>query len=60
MTDELRAKIIAYNKRVARKTEMAADMEILAAKLFGLLEGLSALLPDEVKAVLRKYGYDIE
>lgn len=47
----------ALKAKLMEQKEKSADMEILAAKLFGLLHHISALLPNEVKEVLKKYGY---
>ena len=59
MKKELREKILAYNKQVAEKSEKAADMEVLIAALARLPWGqLKKVLSDEVKDVLKKYGFD--
>lgn len=61
MKPELRAKIIAYNKSVAEKSEKAADLDIIAAQLMKLPPGqLKKVLSEEVCAVLEKYGIDME
>lgn len=58
MKPELKAKIIAYNKVVAEKTEKATDLDILVAEIMKLPYGqLKKVLTDEVMAVLAKYGY---
>ena len=58
MNKELRAKIIAYNKTVAAKSEKATDLDIIVAELMKLPYGqLKKVLTDEVVAVLEKYGY---
>lgn len=57
MKDELRAKIIAYNKAQAERKEKADDLEIIVAAMAKLPWGqLKKLLTDEVVAVLEKYG----
>lgn len=57
MKKELRAKIIAYNKVVAAKSEKAADMDAIVAALSKLPPGqLKKVLSDDVIAVLKKYG----
>lgn len=61
MKPELRAKIIAYNKSVAEKAEKASDMDVLIGAISKLPPGqLKKVLSEEVKAVLRKYGLDLE
>lgn len=60
MSPELRAKIIAYNKSVAEKSEKAADLDIIVAQLMELPPGqLKKVLTDDVLAVLAKYGVQI-
>lgn len=57
MKDELRAKIIAYNRAQAERKEKAEDLEILVAAMAKLPWGqLKKLLTDDVVAVLEKYG----
>lgn len=57
---ELRARIIAYNKSVAEKSEKATDLDIIVAKLMELPPGqLKKVLTDDVLAVLAKYGVTI-
>lgn len=57
--DEVKAKILAYNKAVAEKAEKATDLDIIVASLMKLPYGqLKKVLTDDVIAVLRKYGYD--
>ena len=54
---ELRARIIAYNKSVAEKSEKATDLDIIVAKLMELPPGqLKKVLTEEAIAVLKKYG----
>ena len=61
MSPELRSKIIAYNKSVAKKSEKAADLDIIVAQLMELPPGqLKKVLTDDVLAVLAKYGVRIE
>ena len=58
---ELRARIIAYNKSVAERSEKANDLDIIVAKLMELPPGqLKKVLTDEVIAVFAKYGVVIE
>lgn len=57
MKPELRARIIAYNKAVAEKSEKAADLDIIVSQIMKLPQGqLKKVLTDEVIAVLEKYG----
>ena len=60
MKPEMRAKIIAYNKRVKEKGDKADDMDVLIAAFAKLPPGqLKKVLTDEVLAVLKKYGVDV-
>lgn len=57
MKQELREKIIAYNRAAAERAEKASDMDTLIAALAKLPYGqLKHILTDEVLAVLEKYG----
>lgn len=59
MKKELREKIIAYNKQVNARGEKANDMDVLVKALAKLPWGqLKKVLSDEVKEVLRKYGFE--
>lgn len=59
MKKELREKIIAYNKQVKAKGKKADDMDVLIKALAKLPWGqLKKVLSDEVKEVLKKYGFD--
>lgn len=61
MKPELRAKIIAFNKKRAEEGEKATDMDIIVGKLLALPPGqIKKILDDEVLAVLEKYGYTDE
>lgn len=61
INQKLRAKIIAYNKAVAEKSEKAADLDIIVSQIMKLPPGqLKKVLTDEVLAVLAKYGVTIE
>jgi hypothetical protein len=58
MKPELRARIVAYNKAVAEKSEKATDLDIIVSEIMKLPYGqLKKVLTDEVLAVLAKYGY---
>ena len=55
---ELRAKIIAYNKTAAERKEKATDLDTLVAAIMQLPYGQQKkVLSDDVLAVLAKYGY---
>ena len=55
--DELKAKILAYNKAVAEKAEKATDLDIIVASIMELPYGqLKKVLTDDVMAILAKYG----
>lgn len=57
MKPELRAKIIAYNKAVAEKSEKASDLDVIVSAMAKLPPGqLKKVLTDDVIAVLEKYG----
>jgi len=61
MKPELRAKILAFNKKRAEEGEKATDMDIIVGKLLALPPGqIKKVLDDEVLAVLEKYGYTDE
>lgn len=61
MKPELRAKILAYNKSVAERTERAADLDIIVAAFKKLPPGqLKKVLTDDVIAVLKKYGISFD
>lgn len=61
MNPELRAKIIAYNKSVAERSEKANDLDILVAEIMKLPPGqLKKVLSDDVLSVLAKYGIELE
>lgn len=61
MKPELRAKIVAYNKAVAEKSEKATDLDIIVEAIMKLPPGqLKKVLTDDVLAVLAKYGVVIE
>lgn len=58
---ELRARIIAYNKSVAEKSEKATDLDVLVSAFAKLPPGqLKKVLTDEVIAVFAKHGVVIE
>ena len=61
MKPELRAKILAFNKKRAEEGEKATDMDIIVGKLLALPPGqIKKVLDDEALAVLEKYGYTDE
>ena len=60
MKPELRQKIIAYNRTVAKKGEKASDLDVIVSAMAKLPPGqLKKVLTDDVVAVLAKYGVDI-
>lgn len=61
MKPELRARIIAFNKAVAKNKEKATDLDVLVVAIAALPHGqLKKVLTDDVIAVLAKYGVIIE
>lgn len=61
MKPELRAKILAFNKKRAEEGEKATDMDIIVGKLLALPPGqIKKVLDDEALAALEKYGYTDE
>ena len=57
MKQELREKILAYNRALAQRQEKAEDMDVLISALLTLPPGqLKKMLTEDVMAVLRKYG----
>ena len=58
MKAELRAKIIAYNKKIKAREEKTTDLEEIMAAFgkFPLFAQLVKLLPAEIKEKLEKYG----
>lgn len=58
MKQELKAKIIAYNKAVKEKAGKATDLDIIVSQIMKLPYGqLKKVLTNEVMEVLKKYGY---
>lgn len=61
MKNELRNRILAYNKTVAEQREKASDMDIIVEAFAKLPPGqLKKVLTEEVIAVLNKHGANIE
>ena len=61
MKPELRAQIIAFNRKRAEEGDKATDMDIIVGKLLALPPGqLKKVLDEEALAVLAKYGYTDE
>ena len=57
MKQELREKILAYNRAMAQRQEKADDMDVLVCALLALPPGqLKKILTEDVMAVLQKYG----
>ena len=60
MKPELRAKIIAYNKSAAERTEKASDLDVIVLAIKKLPPGqLKKVLTVDVLMVLQKYGIEI-
>lgn len=61
MREELRARIIAFNKTAAERKEKAGDLNIIIAAFAKLPPGqLKKVLTDDLIAVLNKHGANIE
>lgn len=61
MKPELKTKILAYNRALAKKGEKAEDLDIIVSEILTLPPGqLKKVLTDKVLAVLSKYGLVIE
>lgn len=60
MSPELRAKIIAYNKAMAERSEKASDLDVIISAVLKLAPGQVKKFfnDDAVISVLKKYGYD--
>ena len=57
MREELREKILAYNRAAAQRQEKADDMDVLMQAFLRLPAGqLKKILTEDVMAVLAKYG----
>ena len=51
-------KVLAYNREMAVKKEKAEDLDVVVQGILRLPPGqIQKVLTDEVKAVLKKYGY---
>lgn len=58
MNQELKAKILSFNKSRAVDKDKATDLDIIVGEITKLPYGqLKKVLTDEVMAVLEKYGY---
>ena len=61
MKNELRNRILAYNRQVAEQKEKATDMDIIVEAFAKLPPGqLKKVLTEDVISVLNKYGANIE
>lgn len=57
---ELKARILAFNKAAAERKNKASDLDVIVQALSKLPPGqLKKVLTDDVTAVLRKYGVEI-
>ena len=60
MNEQLRTRILAYNREMAARKEKAADLQILTDALCRLPYGqLRRVLTGEVLGVLEKYGLEV-
>lgn len=58
MPNPWKNKVIAFNRQRKAQDEKAADVDVLVQAMLDLPPGqLKKLLSDDVKAVLKKYGY---
>ena len=61
MKPELKAKILAFNKSESQLKDKATDLGILVAAFAKLPPGqLKKVLTDDVTAILKKYGIEIQ
>lgn len=61
MRNEMRARIIAFNKAAAERKGKAEDLDVIVAAFAKLPAGqLKKVLSDDVMAVLHKYGFAVE
>lgn len=61
MKNELKNRILAYNKNAAQKKEKATDMDVVIAAFAKLPPGqLKKVMTADVLLVLQKYGIEIE
>ena len=57
---ELKQRILAYNREMADRKEKADDLQIIIDQMMKLPPGqLKKVLTDEVLAVLAKYGVEV-
>lgn len=60
MNEQLKQRILAYNREMAARKEKAADLQILVDALCRLPYGqLRRVLTEEVLGVLEKYGLEV-
>lgn len=58
MKEDLKRRIIAYNKTLAERKDKSDDLDIILKQLLKLPYGqLKKVLTDDVLKVLEKYGY---
>lgn len=55
MTPEMRERIIKFNKQNAERKAKAEDLDDLLLKLKPVFSTIIHVLPDDAKAILRKY-----
>ena len=60
MRQELKERILSYNKSIAESKEKASDMDVVVSAIMKLPPGqIKKVLSDEVLEVFRKYGVDV-
>lgn len=58
MNNDLRARVLAYNRALNERKEKASDLDVIVAALIQLPPGqLKKVLTDDVLEVLKKHGY---
>ena len=55
MTDELRERIIAFNRQSAERKTKAEDLEEIIRNLAPIIGAIRGFLPDAVRQILDKY-----
>lgn len=60
MRQELKKRILSYNKSIAESKEKASDMDVVVSAIMKLPPGqIKKVLSDKVLEVFRKYGVDV-
>ena len=59
MREDLRQKILAYNREMARRKDKAHDLDVVVAELVKLPPGqLKKVLTEDMLFILEKYGVE--